>query len=99
VVGVSWYEAAAYAAYAGKSLPTYWHWYEAAAQGIYSDILLLSNFSGKGLARVGEYKGLGAYGTFDMAGNAKEWCSTSSGVSPVHPRRRVERTKLHVHGP
>jgi predicted esterase/predicted Ser/Thr protein kinase len=79
VVGVSWYEAAAYAAYAGKSLPTYWHWYEAAAQGIYSDILLLSNFSGKGLARVGEYKGLGAYGTFDMAGNAKEWCSTSSG--------------------
>ena len=79
VVGVSWYEAAAYAAYAGKSLPTYWHWYDAAAQGIYSDILLLSNFSGKGLARVGEYKGLGAYGTFDMAGNAKEWCSTSSG--------------------
>ena len=26
VVGVSWYKAAAYAAYAGKSLPTYWHW-------------------------------------------------------------------------
>ncbi len=79
VVGVSWYEAAAYAAYAGKTLPTYWHWYQAAAPGIYSDILLLSNFSGKGLARLGEYKGLGAYGTFDMAGNAKEWCSTSSG--------------------
>jgi formylglycine-generating enzyme required for sulfatase activity/dienelactone hydrolase len=79
VVGVSWYEAAAYAAYAGKSLPTYWHWNHAAAQGIYSDILLLSNFSGKGLARVGEYQGLGAYGTFDMAGNAKEWCFNSAG--------------------
>jgi predicted esterase len=79
VVGVSWYEAAAYAAYAGKSLPTYWHWYHAAAQGIYSDILLLSNFSGKGLARVGQYQGLGAYGTFDMAGNAKEWCFNSTG--------------------
>jgi formylglycine-generating enzyme required for sulfatase activity/dienelactone hydrolase len=79
VVGVSWYEAAAYAAFAGKSLPTYWHWYHAAAQGIYSDILLLSNFSGKGLARVGEYQGLGAYGTFDMAGNAKEWCFNSTG--------------------
>jgi serine/threonine protein kinase/dienelactone hydrolase len=79
VVGVSWYEAAAYAAYTGKRLPTYWHWYEAAAQGIYSDILLLSNFSGKGLARVGEYQGLGAYGTFDMAGNAKEWCFNSTG--------------------
>jgi len=80
VVGVSWYEAAAYAAYAGKSLPTYWHWNHAAAQGIYSDILLVSNFSGKGLARVGEYQGLGAYGTFDMAGNAKEWCFNSTGA-------------------
>ena len=79
VVGVSWYEAAAYAAYAGKSLPTYWHWNHAAAQGIYSDILLLSNFSGKSLARVGEYPGLGAYGTFDMAGNAKEWCFNAAG--------------------
>ena len=65
--------------HAGKSLPTYWHWSHAAARGIYSDILLLSNFSGKSLARVGEYPGLGAYGTFDMAGNAKEWCFNSTG--------------------
>ena len=79
MVGVSWYEAAAYAAYAGKSLPTYYHWYQAAALGVFSDILLLSNFSGKGLAQVGEYQGLGAYGTFDMAGNAKEWCLNSTG--------------------
>jgi formylglycine-generating enzyme required for sulfatase activity/predicted esterase len=79
VTGVSWYEAAAYAAYAHKSLPTYFHWYQAAAQGIYSEILLLSNFSGKQLAKVGEYRGLGAYGTFDMAGNAKEWCFNNVG--------------------
>ena len=26
VTGVSWYEAAAYAAFAGKSLPTIYHW-------------------------------------------------------------------------
>ena len=79
VTGVSWYEAAAYAEYAGKSLPTYYHWYQAAALGIYSEILLLSNFSGKGLAKVGEYKGLGAFGTYDMAGNAKEWCFNTAG--------------------
>ena len=79
VTGVSWYEAAAYAEYAGKSLPTYYHWYQAAALSIYSEILQLSNFSGKGLARVGEYKGLGAFGTYDMAGNAKEWCFNSTG--------------------
>ncbi len=74
VTGVSWYEAAAFAEYAGKSLPTVYHWHQAAAQGIYSEVLLLSNFSGKGLAKVGEYQGLGPFGTFDMAGNAKEWC-------------------------
>jgi len=78
VTGVSWFEAAAYAEYAGKSLPTYYHWYQAAAQSIYSEILVLSNFKGKGLARVGEYRGLGAFGTYDMAGNAKEWCSTAT---------------------
>ena len=33
VGGVSWYEAAAYAAFAGKSLPTMYHWYRAAALG------------------------------------------------------------------
>ena len=30
VAGVSWYEAAAYAEFAGKSLPTIYHWNEAA---------------------------------------------------------------------
>ena len=84
VTGVSWYEAAAYAEYAGKSLPTYYHWYQAAALNIYSEILLLSNFSGKGLAKVGEYRGLGAFGTYDMAGNAKEWCFNGTG-----PRRYI----------
>ena len=33
VGGVSWYEAAAYAAFAGKSLPTIYHWYRAAGSG------------------------------------------------------------------
>ena len=84
VTGVSWYEAAAYAEYAGKSLPTYYHWNYAAGRGIFSDILLLSNFAGNGLAKVGEYQGLGTFGTYDMAGNAKEWCLNSTG-----PRRYI----------
>ena len=73
VAGVSWYEAAAYAEYAGKSLPTVYHWYRAAGLGAYSEILTLSNFSGHGAARVGRYLGLGPFGTYDMAGNVKEW--------------------------
>ena len=74
VSGVSWYEAAAYAAFAGKSLPTVYHWYNASgAFQVFSEILRFSNFGGQGTARVGSLGGLGPYGTYDMAGNVKEW--------------------------
>ena len=74
VSGVSWYEAAAYAAFAGKQLPTIHHWQQAASFGWFFDITTVSNFGGAGPAPVGAFKGLGAYGTLDMAGNVKEWC-------------------------
>jgi formylglycine-generating enzyme required for sulfatase activity/dienelactone hydrolase len=75
VGGVSWYEAAAFARFAGKMLPTVHHWRRAADfDAIYSDILELSNFGGKGAARVGEFKGIAPFGAYDMAGNVKEWC-------------------------
>jgi formylglycine-generating enzyme required for sulfatase activity len=74
VQGVSWYEAAAYAAYAGKSLPTIYHWYRASgAFGIFSDVLQFSNFGGRGAERVGASASIGPYGTHDLAGNVKEW--------------------------
>jgi serine/threonine protein kinase/formylglycine-generating enzyme required for sulfatase activity len=73
VAGVSWYEAAAYAEFAGKSLPTFFHWFRAAELGIVSDILLLSNFGGEGPAPVGRHQGIGPFGAYDQAGNVREW--------------------------
>jgi eukaryotic-like serine/threonine-protein kinase len=73
VSGISWYEAAAYAEFAGKSLPALAQRYQAAPPGLAKYIVSQSNFQ-SGLAPVGSFKGLGPYGTYDMAGNVKEWC-------------------------
>lgn len=76
VGGISWYEAAAYAEFVGKKLPTIYHWSLAGiTEGNYSGtILQFSNFDDKGPSPVGQYKSLGDYGTYDMAGNVREWC-------------------------
>jgi eukaryotic-like serine/threonine-protein kinase len=73
VSGVSWYEAAAYAAYAGRSLPTFGQW-EAAAPAIWTIAAVnVSNFGGRGPAAVGTSAGVGLYGNYDLAGNVREW--------------------------
>ena len=79
VTGVSWYEAAAYATFVGKALPTIWHWSHAAGTGASGYIVPASNFTGKGPVRVGSLPGIGPYGTYDMAGNAREWCWNETG--------------------
>jgi len=82
--GLSWYEAAAYAEYAGKSLPTGEHW--EVAMGGYTPLIRFpqlggfavfapfSNLPGKGPVPVGSLPGITSYGAFDMAGNVREWC-------------------------
>lgn len=87
VSGVSWYEAAAYAQFAGKSLPTIYHWDRAAGANAprspgnqLIDVLVLrSNFTGKGAARVGSYQSVSPYGAYDMTGNVKEWSWNADG--------------------
>ena len=80
VTGVSWYEAMAYAKFVGKELPTIWHWSHAAGTEASGFIVPASNFGGKGVVPVGSLAGIGPYGTYDMAGNAREWCENQTGM-------------------
>ena len=85
VSGVSWYEAAAYAEFAGKSLPTTYHWGVTRGEnttlimwpqlGGYAVFAPFNNFRGKGPLAVGSLDGPTPYGAFDLAGNVREWCS------------------------
>ncbi|MGC2619895.1 MAG: SUMF1/EgtB/PvdO family nonheme iron enzyme, partial [Acidobacteriaceae bacterium] len=73
VAGVSWYEAMAYAAWAGKSLPVLGQWYKAADPDMTEYTAQESNMGGTKVAAVGAFHGLGTYGTEDTAGNVREW--------------------------
>lgn len=89
VEGVSWYEAMAYARWAGKQLPTVLHWRRAAGLGTdqnqnFADMVLSAQFNSDSSARVGERGALGAYGSQDMAGNVAEWC-----FNPAEGRRHL----------
>jgi len=80
VTGVSWYEAAAYAEFAGKSLPPILYWSRAAMPQYSSDAVIpYSNFSGRGPAPTGTLAAMNVTGLFDMAGNVKEWCLNEAG--------------------
>jgi dienelactone hydrolase len=86
VSGVSWYEAAAYAELAHKSLPTGSHWGIArggmtlliTGKGFSEFFTPQSNFKGKGRERVGINPAITSYGIYDMGGNVREWCSNET---------------------
>jgi hypothetical protein len=72
VTGVSWYEATAYAAFRGKSLPVVIQQNKIAPSFFDRYTIRFSNLSDT-IARAGQSDALGPYGTLDMVGNAREW--------------------------
>lgn len=87
VTGVSWEDAAAYASWTGRRLPTEDEW-EAAARGPQSQVYPWGNgfepwrpnHNGTGIkdtAAAGSFRGdRSVYGCFDMAGNVMEWTAS-----------------------
>lgn len=88
VRGISWHEASAYAAFAGKALPTIYHWYFADSGDDFFDLLPAvlpsANFDGGGSSagpRAGPRaasasRTISRFGAIDMAGNVREWVAT-----------------------
>lgn len=74
VGGISWYEAAAYAQFAGKMLPTIHHFRSISDQWSSAEVINFSNFLGKGPHENGASQSVSRYGVYDKLGNVREWC-------------------------
>lgn len=89
VVGLSWYEASAYLAYRGKSLPSVHHWLRAALGPMewkypFAPVLVSrSNLNAPALLPAHRSTDAEVNGAMDLIGNAGEWTASASGAARV----------------
>ena len=99
VTGVSWYKAAAYAEFAGKSLPTIYHWDWVASYAAHvqchpaGELRERRPRRGRQHARAAPVRNVRSRGKRQGV-----VCERSGGGQALHPRRRLGRATVHVPG-
>jgi len=99
VTNITWYEAQAYARWAGKRLPSIFEWQRAARPDTIHPMGMImpwgtimpnesveyrANFSSSGAVPVNSHPfGVSAYGAYNMAGNVREWCANPMGAGYI----------------
>jgi dienelactone hydrolase len=89
VVGVSWYEARAYARFKGGDLPTVQQFGKAALSAMEINIpfgpsiAARANFESDSAREVRASESMGPYGAFDLLGNVNEWALNSLQSDPA----------------
>lgn len=73
VNGISWFEAAAYARYMDKDLPTVFHWSYLSELLASPELVKHGNFESNIMAPVGSCNNMTRFGTYDLPGNLSEW--------------------------
>ena len=96
--GVSWYEAAAYAEFAGKSLPTIYHWYRAAGQGHLLGDPEPVEFRRKGHGAGRDLPGARPVRDPRHGGKRQGVVLERERRPTLHPGRLLDRSELHVPG-
>ncbi len=112
VTDINWYEAAAYAVFRGKKLPTVFQWEKAARDGSFDPRFNAMpwgfirqgettnnrvNFRGTGTLPVAANEfGMSPYGAYNMAGNVSEWNLNESPDGFVTSGGGMERSRVLI---
>jgi hypothetical protein len=99
VTDITWYEAAAYAAFRGKQLPTIFQWEKAARAGMASPLMILPwGYLGETVDHRANFKGQGSLPVTSLEFGMSPYGCYHPEANPVNFAPHIRGSKLMIHG-